>query len=281
MRTFRLLAVLLLLLPAGNAFADWGWGWGKNKAKESENFERTLDVDPRGRIDIETVNGSVEIESWNRNEVEIVAVKEARASNSETARELLAETKIVIDEGDGLEIRVDRPRGGFGRRGNISVSFTLRVPNEAAIVAESTNGNVRIEGLVGSADVNTTNGSVGLDEIGGDIQVITTNGSVRAMGVRGRFEGRTTNGSITAELLADSLDEDMRLTTTNGSINLTLSSGLSASIVARVGNGRIVNDLDGRVIKSSRSSLELDLAGGGPRIDLRTTNGRIKLTPGR
>ncbi len=279
MRTFRLLAILLLVLPAGTAFADWGWG--KNKAKESEEFERTLNVDPRGRIDIETVNGSIEIESWNRDEVEIVAVKEARASTSSAARELLAETEIVIDDRNGLEIRVERPRHGFGRRGNISVNFTLRVPSEAAIVAETTNGNVSIEGLVRSADINTTNGSVKLEEVGGDTQVITTNGSVTAMGVRGHFEGRTTNGSITAELLADSLDEDMRLTTTNGSISLSLPSDLSASIAARAGNGRVINELDGQVRASGRNSLELDMAGGGPRIDLRTTNGRIKLTPSR
>jgi hypothetical protein len=278
MRNLRLLAVLLLFVPAGIAHADWGWG--DNKVKERETFERSVDVDPRGRISIETVNGSIEVETWDRDEVEIQAVKEARAGDRGAARELLAETEIVIDDRDGLEVRVNRPRRGFGgRRGNISVSFTLRIPRGAARVAETTNGNVSVEGLAGSADVNTTNGSVRLDDIGGDTQVITTNGSITALGLRGRFGGRTTNGSITAEILADSLNEDMRLTTTNGSIELMVSSNLAASIVARAGNGRIINNLEGRELVVSRGSLDLELAGGGLRIDLRTTNGRIELTP--
>ncbi len=153
MRKFGLLAVFLLLLPTGNAGADWGWG--ENRTKETESFERTVSLASSGTLSIETLNGSIEVETWNRDEVEIRATKEANARDRETAREILAETEIVIDEGRDLEIRVERPRNGFrnGKRGGVSVSFKLMVPRGANLDAHTTNGNITIADLDGPVQV--------------------------------------------------------------------------------------------------------------------------------
>ncbi len=109
----------------------------------------------------------------------------------------------------------------------------------------------------------------------------TTNGSIRARGLRGHFEGTTTNGSIDAELASTTLEEDLNLETTNGSVNLTLSPALSASVVARAHNGRVSSDFDAYEVSKKRGYLELELGGGGPRIDIRTTNGRVTIREGR
>lgn len=284
MRRFALpvgLAVgLLLLVPAGQVSADWGWN---SKVKETEDFERTVAFDDHGRLAIETLNGSIEIETWNRDEVEIRATKEARARDSETARELLAATEIVIDEGRDLEIRVERPGGEWrsGRKGSVSVNFVLMVPSNTNLEAQTTNGNVSIVELEGPARVKTTNGTVDVRGIGGDANIRTTNGSIRARDLRGHFEGSTTNGSIDAELTTASLDEDVHLETTNGSVELAISPALSASVIARAHNGRVSSDLAGHEVSKKRGFLEVELGGGGPRIEIRTTNGRVTLREGR
>lgn len=281
MRKMVLFAMLLLLLPTGAATADWGWG--DSRVKETETFERTVSFAATGRLNIATVNGSIEVETWNRDEVEIHATKEAQARDRETALELLAETEVVIDEGRDLEIRVERPETSWRgrRRGGVSVSFKLMVPRAATLDAQTTNGNISVVGLDGDAEVRTTNGAVDVRDIGGRAEIATTNGSIRARGIRGHLAGRTTNGSIDAELAANSLAEDLKLTTTNGSVDLTVSSGLSASIVARANNGRVRSDLDARLVAQRRGYLELELGGGGPQIDIRTTNGRVTLRDGR
>lgn len=280
MRKIGLIAILLLLVATSGAVADWGWG--DNKVKETESFERTVSLAATGRVTIETLNGSIDVETWDRAEVEIRATKEARAGDRESARELLAETEIVIDEGRDLEIRVKRPENRrFGNRGSVSVNFKLMVPRGASLDAETTNGNIAVADLDGSADVRTTNGAVEVEDLRGSAEITTTNGSIRARGIHGHFAGRTTNGSIDAELTATALSEDLELKTTNGSVDLTVSPSLAASIVARAQNGRVSSDLDAHEVSKKRGYLELELGGGGPRIDIRTTNGRVTIRGGR
>lgn len=284
MRTITVLAGLsiglLLFVPGGQAAADWGWD---GKAKETESFERTVAFADHGRLAIETSNGSIEIETWNRDEVEIRATKEARARSSEAARELLAATEIVVDDGRDLEIRVERPGNGWrnGRKGNISVNFVLMVPRNTNVEAQTTNGNISIVELDGPARIKTTNGTVDVEGMGGAAVIRTTNGSIRARNLLGHFEGSTTNGSIDAELATAALDEDVRLETTNGSVDLAISPALSASVIAHAQNGRVSSELDGHEVSKKRGFLELELGGGGPRIDIRTTNGRVTLREGR
>ncbi len=270
--------LLALLLFAPTTTADWGWG--DNKVKETETFDQNYDTAANAAIGVRNTNGNIEIETWDRDEVRVFAEKKAQARNREDALALLEETEIVIREtGGGLTIEVDLPDNSWRKRGNASVNFRLTVPRGASIEGGSTNGGIEITGVDGRVEVETTNGSIALRDIGGDTDVETTNGQIKAFGIGGALNARTTNGGIDAEVLATSLQDDMRLTTTNGSVDLALSSALAASVDASAQNGRVYNDIDGiSSSSSSRKSASFDMNGGGPEIRLRTTNGRIKIS---
>jgi len=267
-----LLAILLLASAAG---ADWG------RAKEEEIFEQTVPAAAAGTVQVETINGNVTVRTWDRDEVYVKATKEARGSSSEAARELLEETGIEIDAGDGgVSIRTRPPKSSWKRRagGGVSVSYELTVPRRATVEARSTNGNVEVRGLDGPAALTSTNGTIELQDVGGDVEARTTNGDIRARGLGGRLDGRTTNGTIRAELRAAQLDDDMQLTTTNGSIELDVAAGLAAEIDARASSGRVVSELPASYeLKKSAKAATYLLGGGGPRVKLRTTNGTIRL----
>lgn len=275
------LAVAAVLLFVPSTFA-LDWGWGGDRVKEEKAFERTVAVRSDVTIRTETTNGNIDIVTGTGDEVSIQADIEAQAKDRATALELLDETEVRVEEsGDRLVIEAVTPRGSW-RRGSVSVSFRLTVPEGASVDVRSTNGGVDVDGVGGTVRAETTNGNIRLEAIGGDAVIETTNGSIKAFGVDGALDASTTNGGIDAEVVAEYLGSDMSLSTTNGAIDLELAAGVSASIDARAGNGRVTNDLSGgSVSRDKRDHVVVDLGRGGPEIRVRTTNGRIRLRDAR
>ena len=70
----------------------------------------------------------------------------------------------------------------------------------------------------------------------------------------------------------------MNFRTTNGSITLTLPSDLRAGLTARTTNGSVQTDFPITVQGTFRKNrLEGEINGGGASIELRTTNGSIRI----
>ena len=69
---------------------------------ETERFEQTYPLNANGRVSVSNVNGSITIETWERNEVKLEAVKTA------DSKERLAEVEIKIDaKADSFSVETD------------------------------------------------------------------------------------------------------------------------------------------------------------------------------
>lgn len=281
-------------------------------AKFKEDFEYGYDFEPGGRLAVESFNGSIEINGWDKSRVEVTGTRYA------STRKLLDSLEIDIVESDGaIRIRTIRPSG---RRGNMGASYTIWAPRRLHIErVNSSNGSIHIEGIEGNAQLKTSNGRVRIVQVEGDIEAITSNGSVqltqtsgaavlktsngsiKAEAVRGYFEAKTSNSSITARVIETDGSRPMRLSTSNGSINLTMeetpahdirastSNGsitfkapdsLSARVKAETSNASVSTDFDvvleGRR-KPKKTHLEGEIGGGGPLVELSSSNGTIRL----
>ena len=75
------------LLPAG---------CGAGKVVEEEVVERSVEVAPGGRLAIVNVNGDISVNSWDRHEVKMKAVKRARAESEDEARRLLEKSTGAV-----------------------------------------------------------------------------------------------------------------------------------------------------------------------------------------
>ena len=60
-------------------------------AQVTEEFHRTVPLSSNGRISLENINGNVTVTGWERNEVQIDAVKKARDQQK------LDEARIEVD----------------------------------------------------------------------------------------------------------------------------------------------------------------------------------------
>ena len=237
-----------------------------------DTFQKRINFDKGGYLSLSNFNGTIEISSWDKLEVEIIAHKRVRASDRDTAQELLQELDIVINQGDAkIEIETQKPRRKSGRRsffnwlfgdGDISysVSYELKIPYETDL------------------NLNTSNGNIALENIKGQIRMHSTNGKINARGVNGLVRCNTTNGSIRVEFEDIPLEDEISFITTNGSIKLYLPKTYGAEVDLKTTNGKIVTDFPLTLEKQwSRNRLKGNINGGGGELQCSTTNGNIYL----
>jgi len=143
----------------------------------------------------------------------------------------------------------------------------LGVPSGAALrIAGDNGGEVRIEGVRGSAEITHSNGGVTVLDASGYVIVATSNGNVRV------------------RLVAVERGLPMSFITSNGDIDLTMPADVRAtlviddSIALRSDFPLVSADQDGaREPARGRSRLRrLAVNGGGPTIRLFTTNGIVR-----
>jgi hypothetical protein len=261
--------LLALTFAAGATLA------GQDMASVKEDFQFSYALNPNGRVSIETFNGSLEVYSWDRNEVEIVGTK--YAPNAETLRELRVDT---TNTPDSVSVRAYRPKsdsGGWWRTGNTGVRMVVRVPRRVQLERVSTsNGEVRVSGIEGNVRASTSNGAVRITNVTGRLEASTSNGRIEASGVAGELTLRTSNGAI--DVTAPGFRGPIEASTSNGAITLRLAGGVHADLRATTSNGRVSSDYEVTTRGSlEKNRLEGRIGEGGPPIRLSSSNGAIRI----
>ncbi len=234
-----------------------------------ETFKKSIAFQPGGKLEVENVNGSITVESWNRNEVYVEAEKRVKAGDRRKAEKLMEELKIEIEERDNeIVIITKHPRRGhgdfwdwvFGDNVSSSVSYTIRVPQKCDVEATSTNGGLYI------------------NDIEGKFRLRTTNGKITAEALKGLVSARTTNGSVKVELKEVAVEEEMEFLTTNGSVTIYIPNNIDCDVRAKTTNGSIKTDFPMEVHgKYGSKHLKGKINKGGSLIFIETTNGSIKI----
>jgi DUF4097 and DUF4098 domain-containing protein YvlB len=226
--------------------------WGP---ESRQHVTETRRLDAQGTFTLENTNGAVVIETWTEPSVSIEAEKVGPEGELDQMR------VEIRGEGDRVDVTTRHPRVTWGRHGR--VEYHVKVPAQARVEVQTTNGSVRVSGTGGALRASTTNGSVEVTAAAGGVEASTTNGSIRVAFRDAPGEGwqrlNTTNGSITLTLPPDAAG-DFEAHTVNGGI----STDFPLTVSGRIGGRR----LQGR------------LGDGRARFDLRTVNGSVKILKG-
>lgn len=228
---------------------------------ETERIEETHPLNPNGRVSVSNVNGSIEVEAWDRNEVKLEATKIA------DSKETLSEVDIRIDaRPDSFSVETDYKSHNWGDRNDrtrnrrLQVQFRLWVPRTAQL-----------------NEVETVNGSVTVRNFVNFTKISAVNGNVTASNLRGAANLSTVNGEVIADF--DSLEKGSRisLSTVNGRVNLVIPSDANATIKADSLNGEIKNDFGLPVRKGQYVGRDLfgRVGTGEVRITLNSVNGPL------
>ena len=226
-------------------------------ARLTEEFHHTYPLSATGRVGLENVNGEVRISVWDRNEVQVDAVKFARDEDR------LADIKIEIDAGaDSLRIKTEYAHHFFNNNPG-GVDYTLRVTR-----------GVRVD------EVNLVNGGFEIEGVAGDVKASVVNGSVKAKGLRGGIELSSVNGRIEVAVDQSDLKKSIDLSSVNGGVELSLPRDVNAKLDASAVTGGISSDFEASVRHTGwivGHNLEGELGRGGPRIHLSDVNGHISI----
>jgi hypothetical protein len=259
----------------GSWFEDFGEGFAdtfSGPKRTAAPFKWSGKVAAGKTFELRGVNGPIRAVASSGSEIELVATRTGRRSDPESV-------KIeVVPHADGVtvcavypsrdESRPNECRPGGGGRMNVrnndvNVEFEVRVPRDVDFEGRTVNG--RIEANVeGRAAVSTVNGSIEV-EAGTLTEATTVNGSIRA---------EVRNGGSSAD--------DVKLSTVNGSVRLSLPEGVNADVSAKTVNGGITSDFGEIEIRKKYGprSAEGRLGRGGRELALSTVNGGIRITKG-
>jgi len=232
--------------------------------RATDEWVRTYEIKPGGRLDIINVNGQIHASPSSGSQVEVRAVREVRSRSEEASRERLRTLEMreevsperVTIQGPPAENGAER---GFARP-QLTIRYELRIPAGLNVQLRTQNGEVRLENIEGIR-----------------IVASTTNGGVTGRGLSGAIDASTVNGGIEMDLA--SLTGDSKMQTVNGGITISVAPGVSADLDATVVNGRVRVE-DGLAFsrtEESRQHVSGRIGSGGHRLVVQTTNGGVRL----
>jgi hypothetical protein len=226
----------------------------------SREFAKTVPLNADGSFEINNVNGTVRIEGWDREEVEVRALKttpERESALDQVAIEIESRPDAVFistryPQDEGVEVAVD---------------YVIHVPRHAQLNRVNTvNGTLRVISSEGIGDLHTVNGNIEVYEGAGNVHA------------------HTTNGNVYLELRHPADTRGVSADTTNGSVLLAIPAGLPADLEARCMNGNFSSELPMVTRGADQSRVihgRLGATGGtamsAPPIHLGTVNGTIRI----
>jgi len=256
-----------------------------------------LDAEECAHLALKNTNGNITVEGCEGTMVTVRAVKKVRARSEEEARKRLDAIRIVVsEEKPKLSIVTDASK--LEPKRNYSVNYDVQMPKEMSLTAENANGNVTVSDLGAPVEARTQNGNVRVSRIQGEVRARTTNGNVDVVEVEGSADARATNGNIGVVDVAGSASGSAtngnirgnitkwepgyaaHLHTTNGDVTLRVPEDVSAAVTASVQNGSVQCDLPVEASVKSRKKLEGTIGTGEGTIELRTTNGNVRMHRG-
>ncbi|MDQ1612370.1 MAG: hypothetical protein QOG00_2301 [Pyrinomonadaceae bacterium] len=244
-----------------------------------ERDAKSFNVSGTPRVNIQTFDGSINIQSSNDGTVRYAAVKRARDEQAMRGIRLRAEqsgdTINIIAEFDKTQERRDYGTGA-------AVALDVWIPRSANVNVRSGDGRLRLSGIEGEIELHTGDGSVDVTESKGHLRVETGDGRVRVAGFDGDATVQTGDGRISL----DGRFTKLTARTGDGAISLGLPADSNARI--ETDSERVINDISavaedggsgGDVTETGERRVRRWRigSGAGGQINLRTGDGQIFL----
>src|SRR5260370_40063334 len=142
--------------------------WAVPSFAISKEFNQSYPLQPGGSFELQNVNGTVEVQGWDRNEVEVHAVKTAKQKESDLER-----VSIEIDaKPDAVSVSTHYPQN---EGVEVAVDYTIHVPHGARVEHIGTvNGTLRVAGVETAEDLHAVNRNIDVFEAGGWLHTQTT-----------------------------------------------------------------------------------------------------------
>lgn len=246
--------------------------------KYEEKFEKTVSLSKDGKVVLKNISGNIEVTTWNKNEVKILAVKISKTDSEELAKKNFEKVEIeILEEGSTLRINTKYDKNYFNKKNrSVSVDYWLTVPERA------------------DADMKSISGDVMLEDIGGDAKADTVSGDVVLRNVEGMLKGKTISGDVEIAnakkgAVCSTVSGDVDVRDVVGNVEMESVSGevkaqnCQGDVVAKSvsGDAELIDISDADSIKVSSTSGDVQYRGsisGSGNYRFKSHSGDITLT---
>ncbi|SMD37230.1 Putative adhesin [Reichenbachiella faecimaris] len=302
---FAILAVGVMLLSLSS-----------HAQKKKFSFNEVYQVSSSPRLTISTADGDIEVYPSDKKEIEVFYIVER---NNEvlkiSPKELEEEFVIDISAGkDYLNVSVKQRYQYRMRdwRNRLNVSFEIYTPIQTACDLQSSDGDIKLKGLIadqklqtsdGDIDImkvtgdvyaRTSDGDIFINQIIGNVESITSDGDIELRNIEGHVDGRTSDGDVELEdvqgrvdlvtsdgdINAEGIVGDLKLTSSDGDLRLGQSNG---AMTLNTSDGDIsFRDLTGSLkARTSDGEIKGNIVRLESSLELRTSDGNIAvIVPG-
>jgi hypothetical protein len=243
-----------------------------SSAQRTKQIKQTVDLTPDGRVSIETYKGSITVTTWDKPQVDIVAVVEPDGENRHN-EEYVRETEIRIDHSAGIvRIESDYDRLKHHHSGSFFGIFTddnLTLPFVRYTITMPKTSNLEIKDY--KSDSHITN-------LHSRLRMETYKGTVAVQNLEGSINLETYKGEATIDLLK--LTETSKVETEKGRIDITFTSTAGCELDMRLGRRvDLTSEIDMIVKRKQREeeNYQSTINGGGPVLRIESEKGTIRL----
>ena len=233
-----------------------------SQGEARDETRKSFELQPGARLDVQGINGKVEIQTSDTKTAEVYVLRTAKNSESLSRREVVIEQTAT-----GLLVRGKEARHVgvwehlFGSNPNEQV--TIKAPRQIALSLKGINGRVTSGDVDGTIEAKGINGRVELGQASESAEIGGINGSVvvglKQLGARGA-----------------------RISGVNGGIELRLANGLNADLTAKGMNGNVRSEISEVTVDREEfgHGYSAHIGSGGAPITLSGINGNVRLTRG-
>ncbi len=267
---------------------------------ETQDINKSFSVSSGGSLDLESDQGAIRVETWDKQTVEVLVEKKARNQSR-------LDGFTVKFEQKGNQILID----GEGDWNNkVSVTYIVKVPKEFDVDLKTGGGSIKVDDIKGEVKVNTSGGSIKIGNVAqGNVDAHTSGGSIKVGDVDGNLKVNTSGGSIRlgkisgtssidtsgGSIRLESGGNDVEADTSGGSITIGPVNGKvevdtsGGSITIEMADEVKANTSGGSItVNGSRGSVDIDSSGGslyvgssGGPVKAETSGGNIKILQAR
>lgn len=261
------LTVVLAVAPSGFSFST---GQRKRQAvcdrdrdsdngdfQEKDEFRQSYQLASGAKVEVQGINGTVDIETSAGGAAEVNVVRSARS------REDLEYHKVIVEQtATSLIVRgeKDRERSALGRNRDVRQRVMLKLPRQVDL------------------GVSGVNGKVGVGEIDGPVRLSGINGKVEVAQARGYSEISGINGRV--KITISQLGErGIHVSGVNGGVELFFAEELNADVDVTGINGSVNTEVANVTVmgKVDRQNFHAKIGSGGSPIRVTGVNGHVKL----
>lgn len=257
---YLIIVTLILNLPVLSVCAE-------SKADKKVIKEKSFQISPGKKLNIEADGGDIIVTTWSRSEVYVKIIGNDKAADKFDFSFNATSEEITITA---------EKKSGWSWFSNINLKFEIKVPENFNINANTSGGDIKVGGVNGGIYLKTSGGDIWGDRFEGNFFAKTSGGDINIFCKNAKIEASTSGGDIDLEYTG--INQGIELKTSGGDIDVKIPEDFDAKAELKTSGGDVDCNLTlSNVSKLSESKIDANINKGGKPLIAITSGGDISV----